>query len=209
MFTDRRPCSCQGNNPDCFRCNGTGMIPDQAKDSDSHSEIYNLTAMLNLKRKSNNSNSEIIANNQDQKIKTNIKSNISKESVSKFIMCPLCSVGFSSKDLITHISTLHKKRIKSNRYYINYLPDFIKHEIDSILNNESPKKTTIAKDIPAGIGMLVTCEYCGITLSRARLESHKNNIHKDILKSINHPDKKTIVADKRKKGKPVITPKKQ
>ena len=194
MFTDRRPCSCQGSNPDCFRCNGTGMIPDQAKDSNSHSEIYSLAEMLNIKRNKNNSNNEITANDPRQNVKTIIKSNISNEAVPKLTNCPLCSVSFSSKDLLNHIVTYHKKRFQSNAYNIEYFPNFLRLEIEKY-NIESNS-------------MLVTCDLCGITLSRARLESHKNNIHKDILKSMNPPDKKTIVADKRTKRSPAITPKK-
>jgi hypothetical protein len=97
MLTSTRPCTCEGTNPDCCRCNGTGLLPLQTPKIKNHSEAFEIAAIIASTKK------VYLPSDSNRK-----HANNSMSSEYEIVECPVCKINIYNKDIKDHVMALHK-----------------------------------------------------------------------------------------------------
>lgn len=165
MINDSRPCSCEGSNPDCFRCNGTGMIPQKAYSNAGHSENSEIAKYIagNIGKRSPGR----IAPRKMVK-QTKVKGTVKRLPGEIYVCCLTCKVELKAKRIDRHFQKVHVDGTKK-----------------APVKQNAPKKSTPAKrkiEVPAltnykAISKIsdgfIRCPLCELLISKNRYTDHK------------------------------------
>lgn len=112
MITESRQCSCEGTNPDCFRCNGTGMILLRTATRENHSDIDAQIKVLH----------DLKMEQQKKAVLQNyVIPQFKDRNLSSYydVECPFCHKNFHRSKILRHLATSHKNTKKPKGSKVN------------------------------------------------------------------------------------------
>lgn len=163
---DRFPCSCGGENPNCFRCFGTGLIDRPASVGRPHPNLSEMARQAALKpkvsaksKKGRKKPKQVI---ETRKAALDEASGNAKPGVSatysdgnKLVICSHCGVEVRASRMADHVQRVHKASA-----VVSY--DHIKSAL------------------PAG---KARCPTCMVVLYLKNLERHLRKVHQEVIQT--------------------------
>lgn len=161
MITNTRSCSCEGTNPDCFRCNGTGMIPLRIAAREDHSDIdEQIKALHGLK--------------VEQQKKAVIQPYVAPRIIDKYsskyydVECPFCHKNFHQNVILKHVATSHKNAT---------LPKGPKAKKVLKATGAKNKKSAAKKNTQFELKDFIICDICNVKIMTKRIKRHMERVH--------------------------------
>jgi hypothetical protein len=212
------PCSCGGENSNCFRCDGTGLVGSRALPLRSDGRIHPKIKSPEIQTQASTSkNAPVVA--KPSTIKKSLV--VVKPSIEKGYTCPKCKEHFlDPRQFIHHAHTFHpkpkvkiiksKKRKDNKQQLVEVKPAEEKIIITPPTLDEMRQNQRLLEETRQTLKKLrrlyphaLSCDSClEIFKTTVELKAHQENVHLPKLE-------KLIVISKKKKKKKLIRPEKK
>lgn len=202
MITNSRPCSCHGNNPDCFRCNGSGMIVAPKEHSDAYSIAALLPKYMTENERKEYRKSLETAKRKSEKIEKkpkHKKNNVpNPKSVVSCVICFKCFL--STFDFTSHLKS--HNRVKCTICNIQIAENRLQKHIKKAHTQKEEKPSVNQVVVFSGIHTpkashfpeSIRCPHCSLLILRDRLRHHLELVH-------SHTSSETQIKSSRKNSR--------